>query len=102
VIGASRDASASAVIGVVGGSASTRRIGIYHLALVLRALASIDELLRTAPGVYTAAKLVSIESRTVVGSLELQKQRHLRSDHWHLAWVDRGLHDAGQPCLRMW
>jgi len=100
VIDASPDASASAVIEVVEGLVSMRRIGIYHLALVLRALASSDERLQTAPGVYTAGKSVSIESRTAVGSLELQKQRHLSSGHSHLAWVDRGLHDAGQPCLR--
>ena len=102
VIDASPDASGSAVIEVVEGLGSTRRIVIYHWALVLRALESSDELLRIAPGVYTAGKSVSIESRTAVGSLELQKQKHLSSGHSHLAWVDRGLHDAGQPCLRKW
>jgi len=101
-IGARRDASASAVIEVAGDSASTRRIEIYQSALVLRALASSDGQRRIAPGLYTAENLISIGSRTAVGSLELQKQRHLRSDHWHLAWVDRGFHDAGQPCLWMW
>lgn len=98
VTDASSDASATAAIEVIEGLGSTRRIVIYHSALVLRALASSDGRLRIAPGVYTAGKSVSIESRTAVDSLESQKQRHLRSGRSHLAWVDRGLHDAGQPC----